>query len=734
MRKRIHSLWLFLFLFVPLIAVAQIPWPSTEDTCYIPSLYGTALYLNQIIAADTAGTSWQGANGATAWQNHTRVYVLQKNGFYPWLAQVNLRANRKLVVRAEPGNYVPGGDWKPLIYGYPTAGAYPGRIVNLNQTGDTLILRNIAICGIDESQAGGLDKVQGNMIEIQSGGTGSIYLDSCILKTVNGQLMQIGASGYCHAYTIRISNTLFADMGFLGMSNLGAGRGIDFRNSEVDSVDIQNCTFVNFQDRIIRHLLSLYPIHTIKFNHNTVINGMSYCGNISLGWVDSSSNGPFEIKNNLFIDNFGMGRDTDLVRQSEFTDSPDKDPVNGYSKISWICARPNSTGHVTPWVISNNYYAISDSGLAMRNLASPYLRVPVDTLYPGAEEPILTSDIKRQLQASGGDTLTAFRKVSLTPVSVPPLMTKLIRWYYNVEGDGVGGNDQSNVGAGAGRKKTGSSGTPASHFIHDVTNNVWVYDYNRRTAGWYMDTLDCSYSSTTDLSHAASDGKIVGDTRWSFTIIPVLTFTATTKEIKFDTVLVSANKVDSVIVSNIGGNTALVVDSVKSSDAQFTVSPTSASISIGGHQKFTITFTPASSGPKAGSIVFYHNATSHQDTVSVSGVGKISGGVGNTEANLPKVYQLHNNYPNPFNPSTTISYDLPRQSKVVLKVYSLLGQEIATIVDGVQEPGYYNVKWNGQHNSGKQIASGVYLYRLSALATGKGGGAFTQVKKMLLIK
>jgi len=506
MRNSIRNLLVLLFLLLlPLMAFAQ------EDTCYVPSLFGTNQFLNAIIVADTGGTGWKGASGATAWQNHTRVYVLQKNGFYPWNTQVFLQKNRKLVIRAENGNYVPGGDWKPQIYGYPVTGAYPGRFINLNQLNDTLMLKNVAICGIDESTPGGLDKVQGNMVEIQSTGSGSIFIDSCIFKTINGQLMQIGASGACHANTIRITNTIFADMGFLGMSNLGAGRGIDLRNSEIDSVDINNCTFVNFQDRIVRHLLSAQPIHSFKFNHNTVINGMSYCGTISLGWVDSLGSGPFEIKNNLFVDNFSMGPDTDLVRQSEFTDNPQNDPRNGFSLITWICVRPNTTVHVTPWVITKNYYAISDSALAMRNLTAPYLHVP----NPSPTEPIMTADMKRQLQANGGDTLTAFTKVNIQATKIPPLMTKLIRWYYAPASDGSPA-DFSNTGAGAGRLKTGSSGTPATHFIHDVTNNIWVYDMNRNSTIYYLDTLDAGYKASVDLSTAGTDGKIIGSTRWTF--------------------------------------------------------------------------------------------------------------------------------------------------------------------------------------------------------------------------
>ncbi|MFZ1978954.1 MAG: hypothetical protein WAV76_13460, partial [Bacteroidota bacterium] len=687
---------------------------------------------------DTAGTGWQGAGGATAWQNHTRVYVLAKNGYYPCNAKINVGLNRKLSIRANVGNYIipaHGGDWRPQIYLYPVSGTPPAYFVDLVGTNDTLVLSNVSLCGIDESQVGTLDKVQGNIIEIQSAGSGSIFIDNCVIKTVNGQLMQIGASGACHANTIRITNSIFADMGFLGMSNLGAGRGIDLRNSEVDSLIILNNTFINFQDRIVRHLISLAPIHSIQFDHNTIINGMSYCGTLSFGWVDSMSSGPFEIKNNLFVDNFAMGPDTDLVRQSEFTDSPDLDPVNGYAKMSWIVARPNTTSHNTPWNISNNYYSISDSGLALRALASPYMRVPPSTLYPGAAEPIMTSNIKKQLALNGGDTVKAFQKVSVAPSVVPSLMTKLVRWYYSPLSAGVGGNSVNNVGAGAGRQKTGSSGTPATNFIHDATNNVWVYDFNRRSTVFYMDTLNASFSSIVDLSHAASDGQIVGDPRWSFSIIPVLTFSVTPKTIAFDTVSENTSKKDSVIVSNAGGNTALVIDSVKSTAAVFTISPVSKSIPAGQSAYFVITFSPTAAHTNSNaSIVFYHNAPSLKDTVLVSGTGGLPPtGVPGSQSNLPTVFKLHNSYPNPFNPSTTIQYDLPQESKVMIKVYSILGQQIATLVDGVVPAGYHQVIWRGSRDDGKTVAGGVYFYRIFAQPLGKGSG-LVQTKKMVMLK
>ncbi len=104
---------------------------------------------------------------------------------------------------------------------------------------------------------------------------------------------------------------------------------------------------------------------------------------------------------------------------------------------------------------------------------------------------------------------------------------------------------------------------------------------------------------------------------------------------------------------------------------------------------------------------------------------------------VPTVYTLQQNYPNPFNPSTAISYQLPVASDVKLVVYDLLGKEVATLINAVEEPGYKSVEWNA---SG--VASGVYLCRLQArpllggqapMQSGQAGD-FIQTKKLLLLR
>jgi hypothetical protein len=105
--------------------------------------------------------------------------------------------------------------------------------------------------------------------------------------------------------------------------------------------------------------------------------------------------------------------------------------------------------------------------------------------------------------------------------------------------------------------------------------------------------------------------------------------------------------------------------------------------------------------------------------------------VGESSA-LPVDYVLSGNYPNPFNPTTTISFGLPEPSEVTLKVYSVLGQEVATLIEGMRQAGYSQVVWNVRNYAGAELSSGVYFYRLTAV--GASGKTFVDQRKMLLLR
>ncbi|MGB5893974.1 MAG: T9SS type A sorting domain-containing protein, partial [Ignavibacteriaceae bacterium] len=97
---------------------------------------------------------------------------------------------------------------------------------------------------------------------------------------------------------------------------------------------------------------------------------------------------------------------------------------------------------------------------------------------------------------------------------------------------------------------------------------------------------------------------------------------------------------------------------------------------------------------------------------------------------LPTSFVLYQNYPNPFNPTTSIRYEITSRQFVNLKVYNVLGKEVATLVNREQNPGSYSVNFDASNlSAGNQgLSSGVYFYML------KAGSEFVQTRKMILIK
>lgn len=104
----------------------------------------------------------------------------------------------------------------------------------------------------------------------------------------------------------------------------------------------------------------------------------------------------------------------------------------------------------------------------------------------------------------------------------------------------------------------------------------------------------------------------------------------------------------------------------------------------------------------------------------------------NVSEPVPEEYFLKPNYPNPFNPSTTIQFGLPEPAQVQLKVYNMLGQLVATLAEQHRSAGYYQVKWDGRNQDGQPVGSGVYIYRI--VAVNEAGGTFSTLNKMMLLR
>jgi hypothetical protein len=110
--------------------------------------------------------------------------------------------------------------------------------------------------------------------------------------------------------------------------------------------------------------------------------------------------------------------------------------------------------------------------------------------------------------------------------------------------------------------------------------------------------------------------------------------------------------------------------------------------------------------------------------IPLHGIGGI---VANEDPVNPVITALNGNYPNPFNPTTSISFSVREKMPVELVIYNMLGQKVRTLVDGPMDPGNHSVVWNGRDNNGRSVASGVYFFKMHA-------GKYTSTKKMILMK
>ncbi|MBN2245455.1 MAG: T9SS type A sorting domain-containing protein, partial [Candidatus Aminicenantes bacterium] len=102
-------------------------------------------------------------------------------------------------------------------------------------------------------------------------------------------------------------------------------------------------------------------------------------------------------------------------------------------------------------------------------------------------------------------------------------------------------------------------------------------------------------------------------------------------------------------------------------------------------------------------------------------------GTDNDDETLPGITALGDNYPNPFNPSTTITYSLKEGGQVRIDVYNLRGERLITLVNEVRDAGVYGVEWNGRDEAGRMMPSGIYFYNMKS-------GKYTSIKKMILMK
>jgi hypothetical protein len=183
-----------------------------------------------------------------------------------------------------------------------------------------------------------------------------------------------------------------------------------------------------------------------------------------------------------------------------------------------------------------------------------------------------------------------------------------------------------------------------------------------------------------------------------------------------------------IVIKNISVNT-LRIDSIKTSLPQFTVEKSAYPIILSGKDSaiIVVMFKPDTVKNFQGALCVFGNTKDSIFYASITGTGDLATGVERSDL-VPTVFGLMQNFPNPFNPTTTLQYGLPMNSRVRLRIFNILGQQVAELVDADQTAGTYRVTWKAD------VASGMYFYRIEAISLSEQNHRFVDVKRMILMR
>jgi uncharacterized repeat protein (TIGR02543 family) len=213
--------------------------------------------------------------------------------------------------------------------------------------------------------------------------------------------------------------------------------------------------------------------------------------------------------------------------------------------------------------------------------------------------------------------------------------------------------------------------------------------------------LNFTLLETSHLYGLASDGEAIGDLNWATNV--------------------TVNKTLDVAVVG---------------DGSYTVDPMPIGNSYNPGTVVSVTAIPDSGYMFVnwtGDITSTENPLSVTLTESVSITANFDFAVGIDEVEIPTTFSISQNYPNPFNPTTTIKFGLPVEAKVSIRIYNSIGQEITRLVNGeTLNAGYHQQIWDAKNSNGVSLASGLYIYRIEAVAT--DGKEFIQTMKMMFLK
>lgn len=194
------------------------------------------------------------------------------------------------------------------------------------------------------------------------------------------------------------------------------------------------------------------------------------------------------------------------------------------------------------------------------------------------------------------------------------------------------------------------------------------------------------------------------------------TFAQLIQEVEFDTTEVNSTIEQVITLSNTGDLPLAIykIALISETDSYELIADSSYSIEGGEQIDIQINFTPKNGGNQTATLYIESNDEENSEvTLTLNGFGKETSTTAMDEFNgLPTEFKLNQNFPNPFNPSTTVKYELPENSKIILAIYNLQGQKVTTLANDFQTAGYHQVIWNGTNDMGQKVSSGVYFLRM----------------------
>jgi hypothetical protein len=251
--------------------------------------------------------------------------------------------------------------------------------------------------------------------------------------------------------------------------------------------------------------------------------------------------------------------------------------------------------------------------------------------------------------------------------------------------------------------------------VPEQDNDSLIIYFVPDTAGFYESIIELY---TNDENNANIEVELYG-----LGLSPLREIYLFIDSLDFGEVAVGDSAINYIPIMNIG-NTELEIDDIIT-DAPFYVDIDDGSLDPVEEVSVQVTFVPEDIGEYSGIVTIYSNDSDEEEvTVQLSGTAVT---LAVDEIIIPKKFAVHQNHPNPFNPVTSIQYELPKDSFVNIRVYDLKGRLVNKLVSKEQTAGYKAIKWAGVDNKGRPVSAGIYLYEIQA-------GDFRQVRKMVLLK